>query len=308
MYDRFGTSSTRHHSHQHHQQHFRFTEEDIEEIYRQFFQFNNNDNDESTEFIFHHIFNRKPPKILTTKSGIDDKPFPFYSKSIYFVECDNNYNQKISSYRVKHSFEKSNREYGREILEIIRYLLQSLPFKFNINKNIKENECDEYYLIKYIISTEINQQYTFSTKCINLAQRLYNLRNHLVHWTRTKKQMSYKSINHYFNVGKQFIFELKKQPQFQYFQFLKHFKVATLNMDILHQQFISHKCKDRKQREKYGNLRYSLDHSYNEYNSSYWTRSKWFIAGMFTTIAVIVWLVRNVDIDDEPEPVQKNKR
>lgn len=297
MYDRFGAMTNGGNRNRQHsqQQHFTFTEQDIEDIFRQFFQ---SDNDGDNDPLFQHIFHRKAPRIITTKSGYDDKPFSFYSKTIYFVHSDNNYNQKIDSYRIKYPFEKSNREYGREILEIIRYLLQSLPFKFGTKS---EENGDEYYLIKYIIDTDKHNQYLFSEKSVNLAQRLYNLRNHLIHWTRTKKQMSYKSVNHYMNVGKQFIIELQKQPQFQYFQFIKHFKIAQLNMDILHHQFISHKSKEREERKKYGNLRGCLDSAYNEYKTGYWTRGKWFIAGVATTILAIAWLVRNVDIDDIDE-------
>ena len=126
MYDRFGSTSNRTRQHPNHQQHqhFTFTEEDIEDIYRQFFQ---TDNDENAEFLFSHIFHRRAPKIINSKSSIEQIPFPFYRKTIYFVQSDSSYNQRIDSYRVRYPFEKSNREYGREILEIIRYLLQSLP-------------------------------------------------------------------------------------------------------------------------------------------------------------------------------------
>ena len=74
-----------------------------------------------------------------------------------------------------------------------------------------------------------------------------------------------------------------KQPQFQYFQFIKHFKVAQLNMNILYEQFIA-QIKE-KGKKKYGNLR--VPDSYNEYKPIL-TRSKWFFAGMLTTIAAIV--------------------
>eukprot|EP01084_Bolivina_argentea_P238026 399904_1 len=295
MYDKFGETNTRTHNYQNtQQQYFTFTEDEIEEIYQQFFQFNNDNTSPDTEFIFNHIFNHKPPTIFTPTIGIINKPFKFHSKSVYFVETDNNYNQKISNYKLKFPFEKSNREYGREILEIIRYLLQSLTFNFGNNIS-KENE---YYLLKYIISTNKTNEYIFSIKCINLAERLYNLRNHLFHWTRTKKKMSFKSTDHYMNVGKEFIRELRKQNQFQYYHFTKHFKIAQLNMDILHQQFISHKSKDKKQRAKYGNIRKTLDNSYYEYTHKISTRTKWFIAGVVSTIGIIVWLIRNIDDDD----------
>merc|ERR1712130_579551 len=120
-------------------------------------------------------------------------------------ETDTSFNQNISEFVQKYPFEKTNREYAREILEIIRYLLQSLPFSFETNKTPKI-QTNEYYLLQHIIN---NNQ--FSSKCIDLAQRLYNLRNHLFHWKRTKKQMSFKSICHYMNVSKQFIIELSKQ-------------------------------------------------------------------------------------------------
>lgn len=255
--------------------------------------------------IFNHIFNAKPPKILTTSSGISQKPFRFHSKSIFYVETDTNYNQKISSFPQRFPFEKTNREYGREILEIIRYLLQSLPFQFGQTTN---SEHDEYYILKYIMNTNVSNQYLFSAKCIDLAQRLYNLRSHLIHWRRTKKQMSYKSINHYMNVAKQFIMETSKQQQFEYYHFRKHFKVAQLNIDILHEQFIAHKAKKQKERDQYGNIRDSLDSAYYEYSHKISTRTKWFVAGVVTTISFIVWLVRNVDIDDDHQPHSTQKR
>eukprot|EP00483_Globobulimina_turgida_P005443 UN05453 len=213
MYDRFGNTNTLKHPNNQHQQHFTFTQDDIEEIYRQFFEFNT-ENDE-TEFIFNHIFKQKPPKLLTPSTGITQKPFKFYAKSVYFVQTDNNFNQKISSYVCKFPFEKSNREYGREILEIIRYLLQSLPLNCSMEKD------NEYFLLKYIINSERNNEYLFSKECVNLSERLYNLRNHLVHWKRSnKKQMSFKSMDHYMNVGKKFIKELRAHKQFEFYHFI----------------------------------------------------------------------------------------
>eukprot|EP01083_Nonionella_stella_P007610 21938_1 len=306
MYDRFGSAKHVHNHHQQTEQHpFIFTQEEIEEIYRQFFEFNQDTNSNESEFIFNHFFHGQ--QILTASAGIANKPFRFYSKSVYFVKTDSNYNQKISSYSQRYPFEKTNREYGREILEIIRYLLKSLPFQFGSYDKSKREE-QEYYLLKYIINTEKNNHYVFTSDCVSLAQRLYNLRDHVVHWTRSKKQISYKSINHYMLAAKQFIEELRKQKQFEHYHFHKHFKIARVNMEILHEQFIAHRCKDRKQRDKYGNVRRSLDDAYYEYSHKISTRVKWFTAGVVTTIALIVWLVRNVDIDDEPVIKTARKR
>eukprot|EP00485_Elphidium_margaritaceum_P006380 CAMPEP_0202703920 /NCGR_PEP_ID=MMETSP1385-20130828/16708_1 /ASSEMBLY_ACC=CAM_ASM_000861 /TAXON_ID=933848 /ORGANISM="Elphidium margaritaceum" /LENGTH=392 /DNA_ID=CAMNT_0049361849 /DNA_START=28 /DNA_END=1206 /DNA_ORIENTATION=- len=327
-YDQYGVSGTRQQAHGHaaqnNAQYFTFTEEDIEEIYRQFFKYNNVDNEdenknENMQFMFEHLFHTKPPVMLTANAGIEQKPFRFYSKQIYFVRTDKNYNQRIDSYAVRHPFEKSNREYGREILEIVRYLLQSLPFQFGT----AEGNENEYFLLKCIIDSQQAQSrghhtHVFSTKCVELAQRLYNLRNHIAHWTRMKKQMSFKSVDHYMHVAKQFMAELQNHPHFQYNQFYKHFKVATLNLQILHQQFTAHKAKDFAQREKYGNVRKALDASYDAYQCAISTRVKWFVAGMVTTLSVLLWLIRNVDLDDvgmdaveidhEVEPRQAHKK
>ena len=299
MYDRYGSTKSQRGSSTNGHRHFTFSEEDIEEIYRQFFAQNSDLDPNDADFIFSHLFNTKPPPRHIASSSIESTPFRFASKSIYYVKSDRHHNQRIESNRVRNPFEKSNREYAREILEIIRYLLQSLPFQFR-RDNAMESQLEEYHLLKLLIDSEHRQRYHFSAECVALAQRLYNLRTHLCHWTRSKKQMSFKSINHYFIVALQFIAELRKQRQFGYYHFTKHFKCAQLNMDVLHQQFMAHKSRDRAQRKKYGDLRGSLDASYRTYNGIISTRAKWFIAGVVSTCLALIWLVRNVDLDDEP--------